>query len=340
MSPSDFSYCVFGLHLRANHSIPGLEPERTPPKAADIEICLGFSPRLEKESSAGPEILTFASSVLLESGEPVLRVWKIANGAFLRLNYFDGMQFWLDSQGTQVWALWPDSSSLEDAATYLLGPVLGLALRLRGVTCLHASAVAFGDRAVAFVGDEGAGKSTTAAALARRGHTVLSDDIVALVERDGAFFVLPAYPYICLWPDSVNILYGPDKTLPSFSPNYDKRQLSLAENRLQFEEQPRRLGAIFLLGERVAEPAAPFLESLTPQEKLVSLVANSYASVLLNQEMRAREFALLGRLLSVVPVQRLRPSQDPARIDLLCNVVERNAPQQAREPAPQMSQLA
>jgi len=46
---------------------------------------------------------------------------------------------------------------------------------------------------VAFVGAEGAGKSTTAAAFALEGHGVLSDDVVALAENASEFVVLPAY---------------------------------------------------------------------------------------------------------------------------------------------------
>jgi hypothetical protein len=319
LSVLESAYTVFGLHLRANRSIPGLERARTSPNTPDVEVHLGVSPPLEAEIFAIPEALSFVSSILLESGEPALRIWKIAGGAWLRLEYADGMRFWLDREGRSVWALWPDSLSLEDAATYLLGPVLGLLLRLRGVTCLHASAVVVGDRAVAFVGEEGAGKSTTAAALARRGHAVLADDIVALVEREGVFHAMPAYPYLSLWPESVEMLYGSEKTLPSFSANFEKRMLPLAGDHARFEDESLPLGAIFLLGDRSAEPAAPFLEALTPQESLLSLVANSYATRLLNEDMRAREFALLGRLVSVVPVRRLRPHEDPARIDLLCD---------------------
>ena len=263
----------------------------------------------------------FISCELNASGEPALRIWQVADGAFLYLAYCDGMEFWLDREGTRVWARWPAASSLEDAATFLMGPVLGLLLRIRGVMCLHASAVAFDDRAVAFVGDEGAGKSTTAAAFARRGHSVLSDDVVAIVERDGAFYVLPAYPYLSLWPDSVKMLYGPDKILPAFSPNWDKRVLSLAGDRLRFEEKSLPLDAIFLLGERSSESAAPYLETLTPQECLVALIANSYATGMLDNGMRAQEFALLGRMLASVPVRRVRPHEQPAQIDRLCEVI-------------------
>lgn len=261
------------------------------------------------------------SSDLDMAGEPALRIWEISDGAILYLAYCDGMKFWLERNGAKIWSTWPATSSLEDVATFLLGPVLGLLLRLRGVTCLHASAVAFGDHAIAFVGDEGAGKSTTAAAFAHRGHPVISDDVVAIVEREGAFQVMSAYPYLSLWPDSVKMLYGPEKTLPTFSANWDKRILSLGQDRLRFEEKSLPLGAIFLLGQRSQEPAAPFLETPAQQECLLALVANSYATGMLDKAMRAQEFALFGRLLSSVPVRRLRPSENPAQIDELCALV-------------------
>ena len=181
------------------------------------------------------------------------------------------------SEGTEVWATWPENLAIEDTATYLVGPVLGLLLRLRGVTCLHASAVAFGEKAVAFVGSEGAGKSTTAAALARRGHAVLSDDVVALAERDGSFFVHPAYPYLCLWPESVQSLYGSAEALPQFSANYEKRCLSLGKQELRFEERRLPLSAIYILGERRGDPA-PLVEELTPQKAFLALVANTFAT--------------------------------------------------------------
>lgn len=313
---------LFGLRVRSNLHIPGLIPSSAANGAPDVEIHLGGAPGASGETIGGPEELIYASSYTTDSGDPALHIWKIASGAFLRLDYFDGMQFWLDPAGTALWAVWPAGSSLEDAAAYLLGPVFGLVLRLRGVTCLHASAVTFENGALAFAGCEGAGKSTTAAALARRGHAVISDDIVALVERDRTFFVRPAYPYLSLWPESVKIIYGSDKSLPLLSPSLEKRQLFLAENHLRFAREALPLRAIFLLGARSPDAAAPFAEELPPRERLLSLVANSYATNLLDMDMRASEFELLGRLLATVPVWRLRPHQDGTRIDRLCDLIE------------------
>jgi hypothetical protein len=318
----DFAYSVFGLSLGSNLRIPGLQPTLSRNPALDVEVVLDGLPFACSTHKAGREALIYVSPIRTESGEHALRIWTIADGAFLRLEYFDGMRFWLDREGKTVWASWPDSSSLEDAATYLLGPVFGLLLRLRGVTCLHASAVVFGDRAVAFVGGEGAGKSTTAAAFARRGHAVLSDDIVALVEFDGIFHVMPAYPYLSLWPDSVEMLYGPGKALPSFSASFDKRFLSLAGNNLRFKEQSLPLGAVFFLSGRTTDSNAPLLENLPPKECLLALVANSYATNLLTPEMRAREFELLGRVLALVPCWRLRPHVNASRINRMCDLIQ------------------
>jgi hypothetical protein len=133
------------------------------------------------------------------------------------------------------------------------------------------------------------------------------------------------------------MLYGSDQHLPSFSTNWNKRRLSLNENRLRFEEKLLPLGAIFLLAERSANDAAPFLETPHPQDKIVSLVAHSYASSLLDKDLRAREFALLGRLLAVVPVFTLRAHQEPARLGRLCEVIERTLPEPGRQPIPSVS---
>ncbi len=316
------TYLVFGLLLRSNLPIPELVPAGAPSSNPVVKIHMNASP--SREIPSEPETLTYTSAYTDPTGQPALRIWKTADGQFLHLLYFDGTQFWIDCRGTELWAQWPANLTIEDTATYLLGPVLGLLLRLRGVTCLHASAISVGDRAIAFVGSEGAGKSTTAAKFAQMGYPVISDDVVAITERQGAYHVFPAYPYLCLWSDSVTMVYGSGKILPSFSANFDKRLLSLSGNNLKFEDKQLQLGALFILGERTSLPNAPRVEPLALKEGLLSLVANSYASNLLDKNMRAVEFEVLGRILRRIPVQRLIPHEDPGQIGRLCDVVLRS----------------
>jgi len=198
---------------------------------------------------------------------------------------------------------------------------MGFVLLLRGLVCLHASAIVVDGEAIALVGPAGAGKSTTAAAFAARGFSVLAEDVVTLDDRGDIFMVRPAYPCIRLWPASAATLYGSRSALPPLTPNWDKLYLDLTQRSGQFENEPRRLAAIYLLDERSDDPEAPFVHSLDPAGGMISLIANTYGTKLLDKHMRAREFALLSRLSRHVPLRRVTPHADPAAIPKLCDLL-------------------
>lgn len=316
----DSNYYVFGLHIRSNLPLPSFNPDSSSAKVCDVEVHLGLRPYSNEDTLGRFEETTYVSADANAAGEPALRIFSVEQGSFVRLAYEDGTQFWLDRKRENIWATWPSASSIENAASYLLGPVLGLLLRLRGVISLHASAVAFGDRSVAFVGSAGAGKSTTAAAFARQGYGVLSDDIVALAESDGAFQVMPAYPHLCLWPESVKMFYESPDELPRLVPDWEKRRLDLGERGTRFERRCLPLSAIYILGERRPDPA-PYVEAIGSRSALLALVADTYANKILDREMRAREFAVLGRLVTTVPIRRVYANEDPARLGSLCKII-------------------
>ncbi len=316
-----FRYSVFGLSLCSNFSIPGLPCSNPPNDAPEVQLHLGVFPDdLRSDAARGLGKLLYVSSYTDEAGEPALRASESPDGALLHLAYSDGTQFWLDRTGTAIWSAWSERSSLENAVSYLLGPVLGLLLRLRGIVCLHASAVAFDDTCVAFVGSAGAGKSTTAAAFAQQGYGIVSDDIVGLAERDGTFYVLPAYPHLCLWPESVSMLYGSPDALPQLVHDWEKRQLALGENGTRFEKRTLPLSAIYILEARLPD-TAPSVNSIPDREVLLSLVANTYATNLIDRTIRGQEFDLLTRLVSSVPVRTVHPSNDPSRMGELCRLI-------------------
>ncbi|WHY85212.1 aldolase [Neobacillus novalis] len=91
---------------------------------------------------------------------------------------------------------------------YILGTCMGAILMQRKILPLHGSAVAIDGKAYAFVGNSGAGKSTTASALLNHGYQLLSDDVIAIsLSLDGSIpFVTPSYPQQKLWQDSLTIL--------------------------------------------------------------------------------------------------------------------------------------
>jgi len=322
-----------------------LSSAESPATLCDINLRIGVPP--EFPCGLQSEELTYKSAYLTEGGEPALHIWKAADDFYLRLAYSDGTQFWIDRLRQNVWTTWPGNLSRENTISYLLGPVLGLLLRLRGITCLHASAVAFGGWSVVFVGSEGAGKSTTAAALARRGHPVLSDDVVALSMRPRAphrpgesgeivaeslAHVLPAYPHLCLWPDSAQMVLAASESLPRLAPDWDKRRLALGTLGTQFESRVLPLAVIYLFADRAEDPA-PTIAPAPAKTSLLSLVANTYANNLLDRTARAQEFAVLDSLVAAIPIRILTPHQNPERLEQLCSLIAQDV-QSLDRPAP------
>ncbi len=295
MTECRFTYFVFGLTLRSNGPIPELSLTTRADAVADVHVHLNLSPLGTRILPSDPETLTYTSPYQDESGNSMLRIWSIAGGKFCRLDYADGTQFWLDRDGTEVWATWRENSTIEDTATYLLGPVLGRLLRLRGVTCLHASAVAFGEQAVAIVGPAGAGKSTTAAALALRGHAILSDDVVALAERDRSFYVHSAYPYLCLWPESVRS--------STVRPTLCRNSALITTNAACRSEirncGSRNVPCNSLRSMSWASAAAILLlqsKTFLRSKRFFRCLANTFGMNVVDGSMRAKEFEMLGRL--------------------------------------------
>lgn len=314
------THVAYGLGICSDVPLPGL------PLNADLR---GVDVRIRFEDlSAFPLGVSFSSADLIYSspsldarGTPNLTVGKFAKDGHIGFFYSDGARFLVDRQGREVHAHWPDSLTLEDACTYLLGPILACVLRLRGITCLHASAVAMQGQAIALFGLAGAGKSTTAAAFALRGYPVLSDDVAALTEQGDRFLVQPGYPRINLWPDSVRALLGSETTLPRITPTWDKRYLALDQNGCRFQPRPFPLGAIYILDERDDSLRMPVIEEVTGGEALMALVANTYVNYLLDSDMRAREFGVLSQVLAKVPVRRVQIPVDPTKAFGLCESI-------------------
>lgn len=314
---------IYGLRLATTMAVPGL-PTQSASEAIDVQISL-------KGEWVFPSSLACLTSDTYRSLEGIpnthsnLRVGLFPGGEYFGFFYGDGVRFAVERGGREVWADWPDNYTLEDACTYLLGPVMGFVLRLRGIVSLHASAVAVDDRAIALVGMPGAGKSTTAAAFACSGFSVLSDDIAALSGEGEQWLVQLGYPRVNLWPDSVRTLFGSEDSLPQITPTWDKRYLPLGQNGHHFASNPLSLGAIYILDRRDSTLTAPVVESVSAKEALITLIGNTYVNYLLDENMRRTEFDVLSRVVSGIPVRRVRPPDNPSAILGLCSAITADA---------------
>ncbi|MBI2407092.1 MAG: hypothetical protein HYV19_02155 [Gemmatimonadetes bacterium] len=308
-------YALYGLVVRCAHTLHGLATA-APGATVDIEISMeGVGQPRGEWTSAAP----YYTAGQETDGSPSMRVRLDATRGY-RFEYADGTQFVIDPSASTISCWWAAASTLEDTATYLLGPVLGFALRRRGVLALHASAVLLDGRATLLIGPSGAGKSTTAAAFAAAGTPVMSDDVVAVRITDGVPCAYPAYRLLRLWDASEQILFGTTGRLPLLTPTWDKRALPLGAA-FPFHDRPAPLGALFVLAPRRDNPRAPFVEPLSSLDGFVELVANTYANYLLDDRMRGEEMRLLSALLRGRHLRRVVPHATPERLPAMVQLI-------------------
>ena len=325
-----YLYKAYGLTFASNVVIPalsllssGLSSEGAEP---DFIFQTGTRPQWVSNALnlATKQVPTF------RHGNPVddtsFRLTDYGGGQFFQLAYVDGTRFLVDGDGTRVWGEPGPGLAQGDVFVYLVGPIMGFVLRRRGRTIpLHASSVSIEGQAFALFGAAGAGKSTTAATLALRGWPVLCEDVCALEERGERIHVLPGYPRICLWPDSVGFLFSARDALPLIVEGWEKRYLQLDGAHAYFSAESLPLAAMYLLAARSDDPGVPRIEQVSQRVAALHLVQNTYMNWLLDSGQRAAEFDGIAKLVSSVPCFKVTPSLDPARLQDMAELIQSHA---------------
>lgn len=161
------------------------------------------------------------------------------------------------------------------AAHYFFSHALPLWLELNGIPVLHASAVSYAGRSLAFLAPSGTGKSTLCDALVRRGATFVSDDGLALTENpQGTWQCSAGPPLIKLWPSAIDRRETPRlDTLARVHERLDKRLLPLpGGNILEWPLDLPELSNVYVLERKPTTGGDIRIEPYGTSESLIRLV--------------------------------------------------------------------
>jgi hypothetical protein len=210
-----------------------------------------------------------------------------------------------------------------DIRAYLLSPIFSTLCYQAGMYSLHASSVRVGDGVAAFLGHSGAGKSTQAAYLQRRGYAVVSDDICLLdprVAEAGGTLVVPVAPALKLWRSALEQLGESAEELPRVFSRDDKYRMEIAEL-----EERLPLREVFFLEWAEQPDAAVELEPVEGVVAITRLMEFTHYDYLMKPTGRQTgNFLLCGRILSQVRAFTLRRPRDFGRIDAVIESLERH----------------
>ncbi|AZO04844.1 MULTISPECIES: serine kinase [unclassified Mesorhizobium] len=284
-------YKAYGLVIGSEVALPELEPTR--PATPDLEIAVG---RVDFPGAASQRATAFRF-------EPTRQYlsWQ-AVGTFL----ISGVnRIYVDP-----------APGVDDPllAFPLLGPVMALALHQRGLLVLHASAIEVDGKSVIFMGDKGAGKSTTAGAMIRAGHRLLTDDVVALDLSDPDWpMILPGFPQLKLAADAAGaIRLEQAEVRPQVHPQIDKAQHRLRDG---FAAEAVPVSRIYVLERGVRAAISP----LSGAAALPAIIKFSYITRFGRQALPG-DFAALhlrqcAQIAGRVGVSRLEVPAGLDRID-------------------------
>jgi hypothetical protein len=294
---SPYAYQAYGLIIYSALELPELMPAPARPQTADLTITLGTVS--VPEGKPGPRFAVGAAGELYQNF-PDAGAFRMRAGAEIVVD--------------------PNEGVTGDALRlYLLGPALALALHQRGWLMLHASAVAIGEQAVAFLGGSGWGKSTMAGVLRQRGHALVADDFVAVPAESKAGrppSVYPGFPQLKLWPEAAALLGADESDLRRLHPDFDKRAQRLTGG---FAQAALPLGRLYVLaeGETIA------IEQLDKQAALVELVRHSYVANALPRLDAAEHLRQCAGLLRHTPLYRLQRPRSLALLPGVAGAIER-----------------
>ena len=169
---------AFGLSIQSEFAIPGLRQNGPAPVG---------------ERPLAMEIRPSATLDERQTGERVCERWQ-GDRVTLGIDRTDAGYrfvvtgvglFELAADGRRV-SCCPVPAAGWEWRRYLIGQVLPFAALLQGLEVFHASAVEIDGRVLAISGPSGLGKSTLALELYLAGAGFVTDDVLALEERDGA----------------------------------------------------------------------------------------------------------------------------------------------------------
>ncbi len=304
-----YRYTAYGLDVESDLELPELVAADGTAAAPDLRIRLGsVPPRLEDPTE---------SRVL----------WSARPGEWLQA--IDGVGRYYVHDGGRELVIERDGGTDADLRAFLFGTTLGAIFHQRGLFVLHACTVALPGGAVAVAGAPGAGKSTTLAALLKRGHRVLSDDkTVVRFGADGPE-VLAGYPTLRLWRDAVNRIGADPDDLPALREGMDKYLYRTQA----FQHEPAPLLALVVLGTRRAlRPGAPDADAeasellsipLHGHEAIRAVLRQTYRRRIVNGSgLQAEHFQWAARLADAVPVLRIVRPRHADTVEAIADAVE------------------
>ncbi len=240
------------------------------------------------------------------------------------LLYIPGIAKYRALEGKEITVDTCKDADKESIRLFLLSITMAALLTQRKKILLHASAILLNGKLVLFVGDSGAGKSSTVAELSKRGYTLFSDDVCVLENVSGktdGMYAYSSYPMMKLWEDTVQKLDDKqfDKTY-KIRPQVSKYGQFFHE---QFSKSPYPIKMIFVLNPVESQTGEYAAKKIAGLEAFEYLSKNTYRRQFLHEHsLQALHLKLLSSLVQSSEIILLTRNKHKSEIGTFTDFLE------------------
>jgi hypothetical protein len=291
---SSYSYKAFGLNILSQFEVTGFQPATF--SNADVKI----------ESGLVPETIepVINKGVLFQANdhEFILRIEGIAS-------------YYIKDGNIILVQPYPKALN-KDITAFFTGTCFGALLHQRKQLPLHASTVVYNNRCLVFMGLSGAGKSTLAAAFIKQGAILVADDISVIDYSGDNPVVIPAFPAIKMWQDSLKHLDYTSDGLVSVREELKKYYMPVQK----FSEVPVPVDTLFVLNSFNKTEAQ--IKSIQGIDKFQMVKRHTYSfRGIPKTVLELNHFLLTGKLISRIPLFILSRSESGFNTDSIISLV-------------------
>ncbi len=292
LAPS-FKYSTFGINIHSEIELPELPQKNF--DVHDAEIKWGKNPE-ELNDAKGSGVLYQAKKDDFLFRLNTVGSYRVQNGSNITVERLN-------------------DATDEEIRLFLLGSAFGAMIHQRELLPFHGSTVVKDGIAYVIGGTSGAGKSSLAAALVKRGFSLLADDISVIKTEAGQPIVYPGIPQLKLWEDVMRKLEEDITVYPKVRPQLLKYRKPAG---IEFINNSVHVHSIVILSSKNTPGFE--INPVKGVEKFNLLKNNTYRYQFLpGLEKTVQHFRLVTELAGICKVFQLKRPNSPLLLDELAD---------------------
>lgn len=282
-------------------------------KAFDLNIHSEiFLPELAASKSNKPDLMILKGNFDEFSGESVVEGenFRITEDSIYR--FWDEIGKFKVKDGNEIIIEPAEDVNEVVLRSFILGTVMATLLYQRGLIVIHSSSVNVNGNVIAFLGNKGYGKSTTAMTFYMEGYPVIADDYIAVDPENDIPFVYPGFPSLRLSYKSRSHGNFSLKRVHYKEHEIDKIHVPAGSD-FSLKEVPLKKLYVLKRGENLE------ISDFKPQEALMKLVENTFGIQRFKKSDFVDNLNQCASLLKLVDISLL---EIPESLDEMHKVVE------------------